>query len=219
MAKKHRIGRLRHRLELIVQSDQLTNNSMARMNETFTVTDTVWGDVKAMSDSGAQYQTVRNVDRSLTHKLTVRYTSDFRNRGKVTHVRHRQGAPYGLDVVVLDVDIDDVLDVITSAGIGATTGDEYNFAFTAMSNTDGNYFLRSLGGDDYSLHPTAQDAIDDTAIIDLVKTGSAEIVLKKVLEQQQTLYEVMQVAQFDHRSRFIMFKCRDIGQAETFNIV
>lgn len=219
MAKKHRIGRLRHRLELIVQSDQLTNNSMARMNEVFTIIDTVWGDIKAASDVGAQYQTVRNVDRSLTHNLTLRYTSDFRNRGKVTHVRHRQGAPYGADIVIDDLNIDDVLDTVTSASIGATTGDEYNFAFTAMTNPDGNYFLRNLGSDAYSLHPTAQDAIDATNVVDLVKSGTSEIKLKKVLEQQQTLYEVMKVAQFDHRSRFIIFKCRDIGQAETFNIV
>lgn len=219
MAKRKNIGRLRHRLELIVQSDQLTNNSMARMNETFTVTDTVWGDIQAISDAGAQYQTVRNVEKSLTHRLTVRYTSDFRNRGKVTHIRHRQGDPFGPDIMIADGSIDDSADTVTGSTILATTGDEYNFVFTAMGNTDGNYFVRNLGGDAYSLHPTAQDATDNTAIIDLIKTGTAAVTVKKVLEQQQTLYEVMNVVQSDHRSRFIIFKCRDIGQAETFNIV
>lgn len=214
-----RIGRLRFRLDLLKKNMTSQGNLAERFNAEWNTVVQRDGDIQPTR--GARYWQNRNVEDNITHLITVRYEESLEDRGRISYIRHTHTKPFGQFYFIEDADIDDTLDIFTLAGLNAATGEQYNVQFFYMTNMTGNYFIRDLGSDQYSIHPTAQDAIDDTNRVDLVKDGTepARIKVKAVLEQRGILYEVMNVKTVDQRKRYIQYECIELGNQDTYNVV
>jgi len=87
MAKAQAIGRLRFRLQLLIQADTAAGQNTSSKVKTYTEVATRDGDSKLLR--GAHHFKTKNTEETLTHEFIIRYEDQFKNRSKITHIHDR----------------------------------------------------------------------------------------------------------------------------------